>query len=270
MSELRWILLALGVIVVAYVYWRGRNDQQRTKRSLENRIEPTVRSSDLDMEPSVDERRAPALGNVGPEMRESAVPRARVEPAAEPPAAPPPRPVPVVVARPAPARTPPARAPGLQKPVEAPPANKIVALRIAKREGGRIPGTALVDTLRKEGLEFGEYKIFHRYVQPAADDRTRVPLFSVANMVEPGELDPERSADLEVPGVAVFMVLPGVKTGVQALTDMLNTARRVASALDAELLDQNGSTMTRQTADHLRDEVIEFEHRHRSEHQASS
>ena len=38
----------------------------------------------------------------------------------------------------------------------------------------------------------------------------------------------------------------------------------------AELLDSRGSTMTRQTADHLRDEIVEFEHRHRSEHQAGA
>ena len=68
----------------------------------------------------------------------------------------------------------------------------------------------------------------------------------------------------------MFMVLPGPKAGPSALTEMLGTARRIAAALGAELLDQHGSTMTRQTADHLRDEIVEFEHRHRAEHQAGA
>src|SRR5262249_21378040 len=109
----------------------------------------------------------------------------------------------------------------------------------------------------------------HRYAS-ASDGKARAPLFSVASMVEPGELDPERAGELNLPGVAVFMVLPGAKTGLQALTDMLSTARRVATELAAAMVDRSGIRMTRQTADHLRDEVIEFEHRHRGEQQASA
>jgi|KBSSwiStaDraftv2_1062776.scaffolds.fasta_scaffold53319_2 cell division protein ZipA len=270
MTELRWILLAVGVLVVIYVYWRGRSDQQRARRSIENRIEPTVRSGDLDLDARPDERREPVLGDVDAPALSDTI-------AAAPLRQPVPEPVPAAAraaapSRPAPVRAQPSRSSASEKAVEAPPnkpANKIVALRIAKREGARIPGPALLEALEREGLEFGEYKIFHRYTPTSADGRARAAIFSVANMVEPGELDPDRAGELETPGVAVFMILPGAKSGLQALTDMLSTARRVATALDAELLDQNGSTMTRQTADHLRDEVIEFEHRHRGE-QASA
>jgi cell division protein ZipA len=263
MAELRWILLAVGVLVVIYVYWRGRREQQRAKRGRENRIEPTVRSGDLDLDARLDERREPALGTVDPAPETEGFvadaghgPVRSVTPTRA--ASPTPNPVP------ASSRPRPVRAPGLQKAAEA-TANKIVALRIARREGARIPGPALIEALEREGLEFGEHRIFHRYAPASADGKARTPLFSVANMVEPGEIDPEHAGELDLAGVAVFMVLPGAKTGVQTLADMLSTARRMATALDAELLDQNGSTMTRQTADHLRDEVIEFEHRHRGE-----
>ena len=270
MSELRWILLAAAIIVVAYVYWRGRRDQRRGKRGGDARIEPVVRAADLTLDPPAGGRREPQLGPIDEVVDDARV----IEPA--PPAWPADAPTRRVSA----ARS--ERADGRRSHDETvrgaahaggnegasdAAARKIVALRIARRGGERIPGTLLLDVLHREGLQFGDYRIFHRYAEPAGD-RARVPLFSVANMAEPGELDPDRIEDLDVAGVAMFMILPGPRAGASALVEMLGTARRVAAGLSAELLDEHGSTMTRQTADHMRDEIVEFEHRHRAEHQA--
>jgi cell division protein ZipA len=270
MSELRWILLAAAIIVVAYVYWRGRKDQRRGERRGDARIEPVVRAADLTLDPHVAGRREPQLGRIDEVVDEDA---RVIEPAAAWPADAPTR-------RVSPARS--ERADGRRSEDKSaatsahaggdetasdPAARKIVALRIARRDGERIPGTLLLDVLHREGLQFGDYRIFHRYAEPAGD-RARVPLFSVANMAEPGDLDPDRIEDLDVAGVAMFMVLPGPKAGASALSEMLGTARRVAAGLNAELLDEKGSTMTRQTADHMRDEIVEFEHRRRTEHKA--
>jgi cell division protein ZipA len=272
MSELRWILLAAAILVVAYIYWRGRADQRRGKRKDDARIEPVVAPGDLGPDPAAVERREPTLGSLDEvDDPDTIVPP---RPAAWPADA--------VVRRPRAARVESAEErepvaeslrasarPSDRTGVEDTAAQKIVALRIARRDGERIPGTLLLDVLHREGLQFGEYRIFHRYAEAASDHR-RAPVFSVANVAEPGELDPDQIEDADLAGVAVFMVLPGPKPGASALTDMLNTARRVASGLGAELLDSRGSTMTRQTADHLRDEIVDFEHRHRSEHQAGA
>ena len=275
MSELRWILLAAALIIVAYVYWRGRSDQRRGGRTGDARIEPVVRAADLGVDAPVDERREPALGAIDEVVDDDAIPAAT---------RPPEWPTDAVTRRGRASRAEQTlehepqtgaeaargavHAVGQDRPGDA-AAKKIVALRIARRGGERIPGTLLLDVLHREGLQFGEYRIFHRYAEPAAD-RVRTPLFSVANMAEPGELDPDRIEEIDLPGVAMFMVLPGPRAGASALTEMLGTARRVAAGLSAELLDARGSTMTRQTADHIRDEIVEFEHRHRSEHQAGA
>jgi cell division protein ZipA len=272
MSPLRWILLVVGALVVAYVYWRGRRDLRRSARGGPPRIEPTVGTESAVTAPAARERREPTLGNAPPGtddgVRDTEPPwPSRAETQAAPLS--PPRPMssgPTAGTSPRSAPVPshaPVRPTSSPKPA-ATIARKIIALRIARRTGERIAGMALLDALRAAGLVFGEYNAFHR-LPPNVAGAAATPIFTVANLVEPGELDPELMPTQDFAGVAVFMVLPGAVGGASALTDMLNTAQRVAAALDAELLDQSGSTMTRQTADHLRDEVVEFEHRHRSE-----
>lgn len=260
MSELRWILVLVGIAVIGYVYWRARREQRRAERRAQMRVEPVLRPADQHAPGLVEPRREPALGDLHPDLDEPDPPRdVRQQPPSAWPRAAVERER--TAARPAAAQPSPARAAG---------PNKIVALRIARRGGEPIEGGTLFDALREEGLSFGEYRIFHRYAEPRAPGEQRVAVFSVANMVEPGELDPEQAAALELPGVTLFMVLPGPKGGLSALTELMSSARRIAAAVDGELLDQHGSTMTRQTADHLRDEVIEFERLHRSENHAGA
>ena len=261
MSELRWILLLIGIVVIGYVYWRARRDQKRATRRQQARVEPVMRSSDQQHVGLVEPRREPMLGDLSPDPDEVR----RLEPRAAP-------------AQPrrngeehaAPARPAPAVPTTSSAPQTGSARRKIIALRIARRGGEYLDVPVLFDVLRDEGLAFGEYRIFHRYAEPAAPGDQRAPIFSVASMVEPGELDPQRAEALELPGVTLFMVLPGPRAGLSALTEMLSSARRIATAVGGELLDQNGSTMTRQTADHLRDEVIEFERTHRSQQQPSA
>jgi len=62
------------------------------------------------------------------------------------------------------------------------------------------------------------------------------------------------------------MVLPGPRGGVAAYADMLATARRLAQLLGGEVLDQERSTLTRQTARHIRERIIQFELPQRVKH----
>ena len=151
-----------------------------------------MRSSDLDLAPSVDERREPASESVGAELRDVAVPGPGSRPAAEPMPEPArPRSADCERRHGAPARAAPkasARS-GLQKAVAAPPPSR--SSRWADREarGRADPGIRSArGAAQREGLEFGEYKIFHRYASAVPQTARRAsPLFSVANMVEPGE-----------------------------------------------------------------------------------
>ncbi|MGH8401570.1 MAG: cell division protein ZipA [Gammaproteobacteria bacterium] len=131
----------------------------------------------------------------------------------------------------------------------------ILALHVAAHDDTAFAGSRVLETLRANGLKFGALKIFHRLFK--GDPQKSV--FSVANMVEPGAFDPDALSGQEVPGLTLFLVLPGPQDGVDAYADMLATARHLAEHLGGEVLDETRSTLTRQTARHIRERIIEFQ-----------
>jgi cell division protein ZipA len=132
----------------------------------------------------------------------------------------------------------------------------ILALHVMPRETGEFAGAGLTAAFDACGLKFGRYKVYHRLEGAGADAPS---VFSVANVVEPGSFDPATLADQPFPGLTLFMVLPGPRGGVAAYADMLATARQLAQQLGGEVLDQGRSTLTRQTARHIRERIIQFE-----------
>ncbi|HEY3858143.1 MAG TPA: cell division protein ZipA C-terminal FtsZ-binding domain-containing protein [Gammaproteobacteria bacterium] len=130
----------------------------------------------------------------------------------------------------------------------------ILALHVMPRTGMPFAGAAVQDAFEACNLRFGRYQVYHRLDAPGGNS-----VFSVANVVEPGSLDPETLDTLELSGLTLFMVLPGPRGGVASYADMLATSRQLAQALDGEVLDQDRSTLTRQTARHIRERIITFE-----------
>ena len=128
----------------------------------------------------------------------------------------------------------------------------ILALHVMPRTGMPFTGAAVQGAFEACNLRFGRYQVFHRLDGDAS-------VFSVANMVEPGSFDPETLGSSELSGLTLFMVLPGPRGGVASYADMLATSRQLAQALDGEVLDQDRSTLTRQTARHIRERIITFE-----------
>jgi len=136
------------------------------------------------------------------------------------------------------------------------PAQKIVTLRIVARNHGAFPGDELVLSLRGIGLRHGKFGIFHRY---EGNDEDRV-VFSAASLVEPGSFDMANIREQQIPGISLFMVLPGPIEGAQAFDLMIVAARALSQSLNAELLDESGSTLSIQRERFLREEIIHFEH----------
>lgn len=133
----------------------------------------------------------------------------------------------------------------------------ILALHVAARDTQGIAGALVLEALAATGLKYGRYRIFHRLLKGDAEQS----VFNVANMLEPGALVPEELPDRTLPGLTLFLVLPGPQDGVAAYADMLATARHLAQQLDGEVQDETRSTLTRQTARHIRERIIEFQRR---------
>ncbi len=132
----------------------------------------------------------------------------------------------------------------------------ILALHVMPRETEAFAGAMLMAACEACGLHYGRYKVYHRLEGEGAEAHS---VFSVANVVEPGSFDLPSLPDAELPGLTLFMVLPGPRGGVAAYADMLATARQLAQRLGGEVLDQERSTLTRQTARHIRERIIQFE-----------
>jgi cell division protein ZipA len=218
MTELRWVLLALGVLLILGVYLWSRGIPQRwlvpmtglpKTRSRHKRVEPGLGADDLD-EPVelveiVDEERV------------------RADPATE-------------------------------RSSNSPPApERIVTIRFIPN-AREIACDRVILAMRAAGLKHGRYGIFHRHSDALSDE----PLFSVASLTEPGSFDLSRLADTKIPGMSFFMVLPGAGDPVERFDQMVATAKELARKLDGELRDEKGSSWSIQRERYVREEIIEY------------
>lgn len=247
MSELRVILLILGALVLAAVYYFSRPRKPRQAHSRQGRrTEPDAAekndSSSGDGwsalngdEPPPDKlkQELKRLGDlISREHKPAPAPRRGGESAGGVPQ---------------------------ERPDESagakPEHDKIVVIYVRAREGRTISGQALTEVASKAGLEFGEMNIYHRLDEAGR----REPIFSMANMVAPGTLDEADSPGFSTPGVALFLRLPGPVSALDAWDAMLATARRLSELLDAELLDESHSSLNRQRIQQLREEMREYD-----------
>ena len=142
-------------------------------------------------------------------------------------------------------------------PGEAAPAGDrlVVVLTVIARRGEKLPGAALRAALEAQGLRFGENRLFHRH---AAGGPPAAPLFSVINIVQPGMFDLDTIDTMSTPGIGLFLCLPGPKDPEEAFERMIDTARRLARTLDAQLCDETRSTLSVQALNHLRERIAEY------------
>ena len=223
MDGLRWLLLLFGLLVIAGVYIysrREKKDDEDAAVESQERIAPRLDGAELDDEVIGDERSFSAPTFGGDEDPESEA-----------------------------ADTAPTQ------PAEDAP-QKIVTLRVVARAQKAFAGDELVLGMRGIGLRHGKFGIFHRY---DGNDEERT-VFSAASLVEPGSFDLENIKDQQIPGISLFLVLPGPVESVEAFDMMMTAARALSQTLSGELLDESGSTLSIQRERYLREEIIQFQH----------
>lgn len=134
--------------------------------------------------------------------------------------------------------------------------DRIVTLFVAARSGAAFSGPNLIVAAEKAGLTFGDMGIFHRLMpgKPQAG-----PVFSMANMIKPGNFDMRQIDVLQTPGVSFFMTLPGPVAALDAWDAMLPTAQRLAELLDGNVLDEERNALGRQGVAHIRDELRAYD-----------
>jgi cell division protein ZipA len=141
-----------------------------------------------------------------------------------------------------------------QQPATEP--EEVLIINVMAHKGEMFNGSELLDTILKCGMRYGSMDIFHRYSDAKGEGAL---LFSMANMVKPGTFDLDSMDEFETPGVSLFMTLPINADSMQSFDLMADTARAIAEALNGELKDEQRSVMTRQTLEHCRERIRNFE-----------
>jgi cell division protein ZipA len=279
-AELRWILLALSLVLLAGIWWWGRRrssqapgdaqlrettvsiEPQRAEAAPDGEVESAVekateaewgvppleplsiRTQEYEHVPVLD---GPMMVSADPApllVAGAAAPAMSADPGAHAPASPPTA-APVI----------PGRVPTLL-PESAPNASeqqKIVTVRVCAPGEMRWSGSTLLSALELHGLAYGRHQVFHRR---HVDGRS---LFCVASLIEPGTFDVARMSDEEFRGITLFAVLPGPVEPLLTVDELLGAARGLAQELSGMVQDQKGMPLSPQRAAALRDDVARFQ-----------
>ena len=266
MSELRWILIGFGIVLLAAIYLWGRRGNRAVAAGddalLRGRPEPSIHSGHSgetlirtvdDDEPVLPPPHEVVPPHEPPPIVAHVPPgetwRGRLEPTfADAPT----EELPVHATPPATE----AAAPTLSSS-EAPQSRrverrKILSLRLAIAPQ-RFEGAKLQESLLAESLQHGKYGIFHRLHTDGGI------VFSVASMVEPGSFELEKMSETLYPGITMFTQLPGPVPGMHALNELIACARRLQANLGGTLQDERGVPLTVHRIERMRQEVREFE-----------
>ncbi len=276
MDTLRWILLLVGAVIIAVVYFSGRRSRRDVVDEISSadpvipleRDEPRVEIRRRHLEVKDVDQELSQLSNMIAENRRPSV-TVQEKPVVTATVT-----APVPVQTPAPAKSADAKPPAAQKAETAapavkpqparpapPPEDKIIVIYIMSPPGGRFSGNDVKRAVETAGMKYGNMSIFHRLVDP--DNLDTDAVFSLANSVEPGIFDLDTLDDFSTPGLTLFMQLPGPLNGITALDSMLAAAHIIAAELHGELLDQSRSVLSKQTIEHLHSEIIEYQRRQR-------
>ena len=275
MDNFRWILLAVGIVIIVIIYLISRKNKREfyqydddvsedlpeVKTSNWDDLDEGVgevrivaRAEDVDLQEDQHKDAAYADDQYGaesadaineydrPAVERTAVhdPQSRLNPETEP------GPLDDVQAESEPQ-------PVVEQKAEAEVTEAVLVLNILARDGSALSGKSINSVAHANNMEFGEMDIYHRM------DENNQPLFSMINMVKPGSFDPSTIHELTTPGVSLFLQLPGPANASDAFDDMLQTASRMSEVLEARLCDKSRQPLTESVVEQYRDTAASFD-----------
>jgi cell division protein ZipA len=233
LAEIRWILLGLGLLLIAGIWWRGERRSAQAPAGGELRqsepAPPTISAA-----PSpLPARPVSTEWSVSP-LEPLSIKTGDFEE------------VPILDM---PVRT--EAAPRAKAAVKE--AQKIVTLRVCAPNTIRWSGKQLLGALERQELTFGRYQVFHR------KHATGSSLFCVASLIEPGSFDLAQMPSQEFRGVTIFAVLPGALEPLPTFDAMVTAVRGLAESLSGMAQDSAGLPLSPARAAALREEVARFQ-----------
>ena len=144
----------------------------------------------------------------------------------------------------------------VEEPVVESGPQEVIIVNVMAKPGSYFYGDELLPVLQHYGLRLGNMNVFHRHTEPNGNGPV---MFSMANMVKPGTFALSDIETFATPGISFFVQLPNRHGNMKAFELMLATANAVKEAMDGDLKDERRSVLTRQTVEHCRQRVRDFE-----------
>lgn len=129
-------------------------------------------------------------------------------------------------------------------------AQDVLVLYVKARYERIISGMEIKRAAKECNLLFGDKNIFHYFgvINPEADAE---PLFSMANLYEPGDFDMEQMHRLRTKGLVLFMY-PPKREAFQTFEKFISSVQRLAASLAAEIHKYDHTALTKWDIDQLR------------------
>lgn len=135
---------------------------------------------------------------------------------------------------------------------------EVIVLNVHCATSEPFVGTKLFDSMKQNGLLYGEMDIFHRHSDLSGTGKV---LFSVANMMQPGTLKHDDPDEFTTKGISFFMTLPCYGDSEQNFKMMLRTAQQIADDMGGNVLDEKRNLMTPDRLAQYRRQIKEFKAR---------
>jgi cell division protein ZipA len=116
------------------------------------------------------------------------------------------------------------------------PVAEVIVINIEVEPQRLMRGPELANAMRTVGMQYGAMQVFHHH--GVGQLRAAEPLFSLANLFEPGIFDLARLDTFETRGVSLFMRVPTPIDGKVAFELLLHTAHRLADIFSGTLTDE--------------------------------
>ena len=136
----------------------------------------------------------------------------------------------------------------------------LIVLTIITPDERDLTGPVIRDALAAFNLSPAGDGMFHHYGNRHGP--MREPVFSVANVLEPGVFDFSAMDTVATPGLCLFMHRPGPLPAAVAFDLMLDVGTRLSRDLEAVLCDDQRCRLTAQATQALRERVVHFALRH--------
>ena len=234
MDAFRWVLLIIGVVIFLLIYVLSKKRSPVPDKKINEKISPVLSDSDAGNELDYDDKTS--LDALAENMRlyhpdddvaaEASANKMRGDTAAG--------------------------------AVEDDTSDeKMIVMYLVEKHGGMLSGADIFGSLEQVGLRYGEMKIFHYYSD--LDSSHSPPVFSMANLVDPGWFDLISIDKIKTPGLTLFMKLPGPLSSICAFDEMLDVVNKLEELIPVTLKDKSRNKISKQMLMHIREEVVEFD-----------